>query len=83
LGSTKRSFLILDQLRVVAVLLLVFVVMVLPDIGQVFEKQHGQDIVLVDAGIDGAAEGVAGVPDGLIDFALVHVRHDGYDSNSC
>ena len=53
----------LDQLRVVTILLFVVVVMVLPDIGHVLQKQHGQDKVLVNAGVHRATESVARGPD--------------------
>ena len=50
-----------NQLGRVAILLYVFIVVVLPDIREVFEEQHGEDIVLVDISRDRPAKGVAGV----------------------
>jgi len=60
-----------DQLRLVPMLGLVGVVMILPDIADVFEKQHGEDVVLVDTGIDDAAEAVASTPYGLVDGVMI------------
>ncbi len=62
---------LLDKLRALSVRLLIVVIMVLLDIGEIFEKQHGQDVVLVDAGVDGASEGIAGRPDGVVNLLLV------------
>ena len=56
----------------IAVLGLVLLPVVLPDVGQVLYEQHGQDVVLVNAGVHRAAEGIASPPDGLVDFSLVH-----------
>jgi hypothetical protein len=61
---------LLEQFGLVAVFLLVRIVVVLPHIRDVLEEEHGQDEVLVDAGIYGATEAVAGVPDGLVDLVL-------------
>ncbi len=68
-----------NQFRVVAVLLLVSIVVVLPHIRDVFQKEHRQYIVFVDGRIDGAAKDIAGFPDGAIDDGLfegafAHVR---------
>ena len=63
-----------DQFRVITVLLLVAVVVVLPDVRDVLQEQHRQHKVFVDARVDGAAEGVAGVPDGGVDVVLADVR---------
>ena len=65
-----------NQRRVVTVLSLVAVIVVLPDIGDVLQEKHGQDIVLVDARIHRATEGVAGVPDGCVDGVLLDGRSD-------
>lgn len=51
---------------------LVLVVVVLPDVGDVLEEQHGEDVVFVDAGVHRATEGVAGVPDGGINIVLLN-----------
>ena len=51
-----------DEFRLVAVLCFVAVVVILPDIGDVLEEQHGQDEVLVGVGADGTAEDIAGTP---------------------
>src|SRR5690606_34212663 len=61
---------LLDQLGVVAVLRLVVVVVILPDVADVFQKQHRQDVVLVDARVHRSAEGVAGGPYGGVDGVL-------------
>ena len=66
-----------DQLRLVAVFLLILIVVVLPYIGDVLEEQHGEDEVLVGIGADGATEGVTGIPQGLVDAVLIDfVAHD-------
>ena len=66
-----------DQFGMVAVFLGIDLVVVLPDIGDVLQEEHGQHVVLVDAGIDGATEGIAGGPDGSVDSVLIDgVVHD-------
>lgn len=45
--------------------------MVLPDIGDVFQKQHGQDKVLIGVGADGTSESVTGRPQSLVNSILV------------
>src|SRR5690606_22721249 len=56
--------------HVVAILLAVGLEMVVPEVRNVLQEQHDEDVVLVLAGIDGAPEGVAGRPGGLIDLLL-------------
>ena len=76
-GSTKRSLFSSSSMRPGSAspyCLLVVVVVVLPDIGDVLQEQHRQDVVLVDARIDGAAKGVAGGPDGRVDAVLADGR---------
>ena len=60
-----------DKLWRVAVLLLVAVVMVLPDIRDVLQEQHGEDEILVGIGADGATEDIAGAPNGVVDNVLI------------
>jgi hypothetical protein len=45
--------------------------MVQPDVGNVLDEEHDQDVVLLLAGIDGAPEGVARFPKDGVDFVLV------------
>ena len=59
-----------DEVRMVAVLGLVALVVVLPHIRNVFQEQHGEHVVLVDRGVDRAPEGVARRPCRLIDGVL-------------
>lgn len=59
-----------DELRLVAVFLLILVIVILPYIGDVLEEQHGKDEVLVGVGADGTPEGIAGGPEGLVDGVL-------------
>src|SRR5690606_11383438 len=61
-----------DALVVVAVALLELGVVLGPDVGDVLEEEHDEQVVLVLAGVDGAAEGVAGAPEDCIDFILAH-----------
>ena len=61
----------LDAGLVVAELALVLCVMVLPDIRDVLHEQHDEQIVLVVAGIDGAAKGIAGTPEDSVDLVLL------------
>ena len=60
-----------DKLWRIAVLLLVAVVMVLPDIRDVLQEQHGEDEILVGIGADGATEDIAGAPNGVVDNVLI------------
>ena len=62
-----------DEFRLVAVLGLVAIVVILPYIGDVLEKQHGEDEVFVSIGADGATEGIAGVPQRFVDAVLVNL----------
>ena len=59
-----------DTLVVIAVLLAIGVVVVLPEVADVFQEQHHQDVVLVLRRIDDAAECVAGGPCGAVDILL-------------
>ena len=43
---------------------------VVPEVRDVFQEQHHEDVVLVLRGIDGAAEGVAGGPCGVVHLVL-------------
>ncbi|MNH07480.1 hypothetical protein D3C79_668730 [compost metagenome] len=66
-----------DQLRLVAVLFLVTVIVILPDIGNIFQEQHGEDEVFVAVGADSTPEGIAGRPEGLVDIFLAYrVGHE-------
>ena len=60
-----------SDLLLVAVLLHEPGVLIIIDIGHEFQEQHDKDEVLVHAGVDGTAKGVAGRPDGLVDLFLV------------
>ena len=60
-----------SDLLLVAVLLHEPGVLIIVDIRHEFQEQHDKDEVLVHAGVDGAAKGVAGRPDGLVDLFLV------------
>ena len=60
-----------DEFRFVAVFFFVAVVVVLPYIGDVFEEQHGEDEVFICIGADGAAEGIAGIPQRFVDAVLI------------
>ncbi|MNX99832.1 hypothetical protein D3C86_1322990 [compost metagenome] len=61
-----------NQLRFITIFGLVAVVVILPDIGDVFQEQHGEDEVLVAIGADGTPEGIASRPGGLVDIVLVY-----------
>lgn len=61
---------LLDQLRLIAVGFHIFLVVVLLHIGDVLEEQHGEDKVFVGIGTDGAAKGIAGIPQGFVDAVL-------------
>lgn len=50
----------------------IVVVVILPDIADVLEEQHGEDEVFVGVRADGAAEGIAGSPQRLVDVVLVY-----------
>jgi hypothetical protein len=41
-----------------------------PDIGDVLDEEHDEDVVLVFGRIDGAAEGVTGFPEDVVDLLL-------------
>src|SRR5690606_3916202 len=47
--------------------------MVVPEVRNVLQEQHDEDVVLVLAGIDGAPEGVARRPGGLVDLLLCNL----------
>ena len=52
----------MDEFWLIAVLRFVIVVVVLPYIGDVFEKEHGQDEIFIRVRADGATKDIAGVP---------------------
>ena len=60
-----------DASIVIAVLLPILFVVVLPDIGDVFQKQHHEDVILVLCRIDNPPEGVAGRPCRVVDVFLI------------
>ena len=60
-----------DARVVVAVLLAVLFEVVVPEVGDVFQEQHHQDVVLVLRRIDNAPEGVACGPRRVVDVLLV------------
>ncbi len=64
-----------NQLRRVRMLRLVARAVVLPYVRDVFQEQHGEDVVLVDRGVDHAAECVTGAPGGLVDLLLCNGVH--------
>ncbi|MNG29356.1 hypothetical protein D3C84_1147700 [compost metagenome] len=57
--------------------------MILPDIADVLEEQHGQDEVFVGVGADGAAEDIASRPQRLVDVVLFYFAAHGYSLISC
>ena len=64
-----------DALLVAAVALQQLFVAVAPDIGDVLDEEHDEDIVLVFGRVNGAAKGVAGPPEDVVDFGLVDGVH--------
>jgi hypothetical protein len=54
----------------VAMFLLVGLAVILPHIGDVFQEQHGQNVILVDRCVDRTAEGVASRLGDLVDVVL-------------
>ena len=55
---------------VVAILLAVGLEVVVPEVRNVLQEQHHEDVILVLSGIDCATEGVASSPGGIIDLVL-------------
>src|SRR5690606_15600603 len=51
---------------------------VVPQVGDVLQEQRHQDVVLVLRRVDGAAEGVAGGPGGLVDLLLGELVAHGW-----
>ena len=62
-----------NQFWLVAVLLLIIFIVILPHIGDVFQKQHGQDEIFISVRANRAAKGVAGRPHSVVDAVLVDV----------
>ncbi|MNP59715.1 hypothetical protein D3C76_1547330 [compost metagenome] len=73
----------LDQLRLVAILFTIIVVVILPDIADVLEEQHGQDEIFVGVGADCAAEDIASRPERLVDVVLFYFATHGCSLISC
>ena len=49
-------------------------IVILPDIGDVLEEEHHEDVVLVAGGVHNAAEDVAGTPYCFVDVLLFNGR---------
>ena len=64
---------LIDQLGFISIFGFVLLVVVLPDVRDVFEEEHGQDVVLIDAGIDNTAKAVAGSPNDFVDVVLLNL----------
>ena len=68
---------------VVAILFLVGFDVVGPEVRDVLQEQHHQDVVLILGRIDGATEGVARCPGGLVDlllgYLIAHARTPAMD----
>ena len=64
-----------DPRFVTVILLGSLLALVGPDVAQVLPEQEDKDVVLVVGGIDGATEGVAGIPCGLVDVGLLDGGH--------
>src|SRR4030095_10956279 len=65
----------LHPLCVALELLIEFLALVLPHVGQVFEEQHHKDVVLVLRRVYRATKGVARAPRHIIDFVLGDCFH--------
>jgi hypothetical protein len=72
--SAQVAQLALNAGIVVAVLLAQLGGVVAPDVADVFEEEHDEDVVFVLGGVNGTAEGVTRFPEDAVDFVLV----DGY-----
>lgn len=60
-----------ESVKIVAVATFIIIVVVLPEVRDVFDEQHDQDVIILFAGIDGAEESVAGFPENGVDLVLV------------
>ena len=61
-----------DGFFVITVLFYQDVVVFLPDIGDLFDEQHDQNIVFILRRIDRPPKGIAGIPEYAIDFILIN-----------
>lgn len=59
-----------DEFRLPRIFLFVGGAVILPYIRDVFQEQHGQDVILVDRCVDCPVKGVARRPGGLVDVVL-------------
>ena len=59
-----------NQFRRITVLFFVIVIVVLPDIRNVLEEQHGKDKVFIGISTDGATERITRCPQGFVDRVL-------------
>ena len=62
-----------NQFRLVTIFFFIAIVMVLPHIRDVFQKQHGENEVFVGVGTDGATEYIACSPQRFVDGVLVNL----------
>ena len=60
----------LDAPLVSLVAMTVVLLLVLPEVGQVFDEQHHQDVVLVLGGVQSPPEGIARLPEYVVDLFL-------------
>ena len=64
-----------DALLVAAVAMHQLLVAVAPLVGDAFDEEHDEDIVLVLGGVNSAAKSVACSPEDVVDFVLVDWVH--------
>ena len=60
-----------NQFRLITIFTLITIIMVLPHIRDVFQKQHGENEIFVSIGTDGAAEHITRSPQCFVDGVLV------------